>query len=66
MSLSNLKIKAAKPDPDKDYKLTDGGGLNLIISKSGSRLWRFRYRFAGGEKMLSLGVYPRFAVTDVP
>ncbi|ESQ89717.1 integrase [Asticcacaulis benevestitus DSM 16100 = ATCC BAA-896] len=58
MSLSDLTIKAAKPNSDKDYKLADGGALFLVISKSGSKLWRFRYRFMGREKMLSLGSYP--------
>ncbi len=64
MPLSDLTIKAAKPDPKKDYKLTDGGGLSLIISKSGSKLWRFRYRFVGSEKMLSLGTYPQVTLRE--
>jgi len=45
MPLSDATIKAAKPNSDKDYKLADGGALFLIISKSGSKPWRFRYRF---------------------
>ncbi len=64
MPLSDLTIKAAKPDPKKDYKLTDGSGLTLIISKSGSKLWRFRYRFVGSEKMLSLGAYPQVTLRE--
>jgi hypothetical protein len=58
MPPSDLSIKAAKPNPHKDYKLADGGALFLIISKSGSKLWRFRYRFMGTENMLSLGICP--------
>ena len=64
MPLSDITIKAAKPNPDKDYKLADGDALFLIISKSGSKLWRFRYRFMGKEKMLSLGAYPEVGLKD--
>src|SRR6266699_7307940 len=46
---------------EKPYKLSDGNGLHLLVQTSGSRLWLFRYRFAGKEKMLSFGVFP-----DVP
>jgi len=35
----------------------DGGGLQLQVTPNGSAWWRFRYRFHGVEKMLSLGVY---------
>jgi integrase len=55
--LTQLQITAAKPGP-KPYKLSDGAGLYLLIESSGSKLWRFRYRFEGKEKMLSLGAYP--------
>ncbi len=55
--LTQLAITAAK-QKDKPYKLSDGSGLYLLIESSGSKLWRFRYRFDGKEKMLSLGAYP--------
>jgi hypothetical protein len=35
----------------KDYKLTDGGGLYLLVRANGSKLWRIKYRFAGKERM---------------
>ena len=38
-------------------KLSDGKGLYLLLNKSG-KYWRFKYRFAGKEKSLSIGVYP--------
>jgi len=50
-------IKAAK-DADKPLKLFDGGGLFLLITPAGGRYWRLKYRMAGKEKLLSLGVYP--------
>ena len=42
----------------KPYKLADDGGLCLLIVPSGSKLWRWRYRFDGKEKMMALGEYP--------
>jgi integrase len=43
---------------DKPLKLSDGGGLHLLVQPGGSKLWRFRYRFGGRENMLSVGVFP--------
>lgn len=57
MALTDLQIKASKPGP-KPYKLTDEKGLFLLINPNGSKYWRLKYRFAGKEKMLALGVYP--------
>lgn len=55
--LTATEIKAAKPK-DKDYKLFDGGGLFLLVTKSGGKHWKFKYRFNGKEKKMSLGAYP--------
>jgi len=55
--LTDTAIKAAKPQ-DKPYKLSDAQGLYLSIQPSGSKWWRFKYRFLAREKLLSLGVYP--------
>lgn len=57
MKLTDSEIKAAKPR-QKPYKLSDGDGLVLLIQPNGSKWWRFRYRYNGKEKNLSLGVYP--------
>src|SRR5262245_26311150 len=58
--LTEAEIRAAKA-PEKPLKLFDGGGLYLLVNPNGSRWWRLKYRLAGREKLLSLGVYP-----DVP
>lgn len=58
MPLNDLAIRNAKPG-DKDFKLADSGGLYLLITKSGSRLWRQKYRFNGAEKVLAHGKYPQ-------
>jgi integrase len=55
--LSNATIKAARPR-DKPYKLFDDRGLFLIIVPGGGKWWRFKFRFDGKEKLLSLGTYP--------
>ena len=57
MSLSNTAIKNAKPK-DKAYKLSDEKGLYLEVSPKGGKWWRFKYRFEGKEKRISLGTYP--------
>jgi hypothetical protein len=60
MPLTDLAILKAKP-LTKPFKMSDGGGLFLLVNPTGSKWWRFKYRFSGKEKLLSLGVYP-----DVP
>jgi integrase len=58
MALSDTQIRNAKPT-DKEWKLTDGRGLYLLIKPNGSKLWRFKYRVAGGkEKKAAYGAYP--------
>jgi integrase len=61
--LLNAKIKAAKPR-DRPYKLTDERGLYLLITPSGGRWWRFKFRFDGKEQLLSLGVYPEVTLAQ--
>ena len=38
--------------------MTAGQGMYLLVSPSGSKLWRLKYRFDGKEKTLSFGAYP--------
>ena len=63
MALTDIKVKTAKPK-EKPYKLSDGGGMYLLINTNGSKYWRMKYRFAGKEKMLSIGVYPDVTLAD--
>jgi integrase len=53
----------AKPK-DKPYKLADEKGLYLFIQSSGSKLWRFDYRFGGKRKTLALGSFPDVSLSD--
>lgn len=57
MELSEFKIRKAK-SREKPYKLTDGGGLFLLVKPNGSKLWQQKYRFLGKERLLSHGQYP--------
>ncbi|MFN7186287.1 MAG: tyrosine-type recombinase/integrase [Alphaproteobacteria bacterium] len=57
MPLTQIAIKNAKA-AKKPLKLFDGGGLYLLIQPSGGKWWRYKYRFAGKEKLLALGSYP--------
>ncbi|EOX8139548.1 integrase arm-type DNA-binding domain-containing protein [Escherichia coli] len=63
MPLNDMQIRRAKPEA-KAYTLGDGQGLSLLIEPNGSKSWRFRYRFAGKPKMISLGVYPTITLAD--
>jgi integrase len=59
--LTSTKIRAAKPR-EKAYKLSDSGGLYLLVNPNKSLWWRLKYRFEGREKLLSLGVYPHVSL----
>lgn len=63
MPLTNTKILNAK-SKDKDYSITDGLGLSILISKKGGKWWRFRYRYLGKAKLMSLGTYPEVTLLD--
>lgn len=63
MPLSDLKCRKARPGK-KLHKLSDGGGLQLWVQPTGSRLWRLAYRFGGKQKLLALGTYPIVSLAD--
>ncbi|GAB4360253.1 MAG: hypothetical protein Kow0026_22400 [Oricola sp.] len=57
MPLTDTQIRSLKP-ASKPRKLSDGGGLHLLVSPQGSKLWRMAYRFGGKQKTLAFGAYP--------
>lgn len=63
MALTDIKVRTAR-STDKQYKLTDGNGMHLLVHPNGSRYWRLQYRFGGKQKMLALGVYPEVSLAD--
>ena len=63
MHLRSLGVQNAAPK-EKPYKLSDGGGLHLLVQPSGRKLWRFRYHFAGKENMLAFGSFPAVSLAS--
>lgn len=63
LPLTNTQIKSVKPK-EKDYKLFDGGGLFLLVAKTGGKRWRLKYRFNNKEKVIALGLYPSISLKD--
>ena len=60
--LTALAVARAKAK-DKPYKLSDQGGICLLITSSG-KYWRYNYRFAGKRKTLAEGVYPEISLAE--
>ncbi|MBP1297455.1 tyrosine-type recombinase/integrase [Bradyrhizobium elkanii] len=56
MPLTDASCRTARPK-DKPFKLSDGGGLHLLVATTGAKLWRYAYRFDGKQKLLALGPY---------
>jgi len=64
MALSDVKVKAASvPEGKKQVKLSDAGGLFLLVKPAG-KYWKLKYRFAGKEKTLSIGIYPAVSLKE--
>ena len=61
--LTDTKVKTLQP-AEKPYSAFDGGGLFLLITPTGGKWWRFKYRFAGKTKNLSFGTYPEISLKD--
>lgn len=63
MPLTDVAIRNIKA-AEKSIKHYDSGGLYIEITPSGGKLWRFKYRFAGKEKLLALGKYPAVSLAQ--
>ncbi len=61
--LTDTAVKKAKAKA-KAFKLYDTGGMFLLVTPTGARLWRLKFRFAGKEKLLALGQYPEVTLAD--
>jgi hypothetical protein len=61
--LTDSIIQKAKPKA-KQYRLSDGNGLSLLVYPTGGKCWRYRYSFAGKESMISLGAYPDISLEE--
>ncbi|QNM95438.1 tyrosine-type recombinase/integrase [Chitinimonas koreensis] len=63
MALTDTKLRQLKPT-DKDTKLADAGGLYLLHTKAGAKLWRLKYRLNGREGVFAIGAYPEISLAD--
>ncbi len=61
--LTAVALRQVKP-ADKPQKITDGGGLFLLVEPSGSKLWRFSYRYGGKQKTISMGAFPVIGLAE--
>lgn len=61
--LTDTQIRKAAP-ADRPYKLTDGGGLYILVTPAGNKVWRYKYRFGGKEKLLTIGRYPKYSLAS--
>ncbi len=61
--LSDMKVQKAK-SKEKSFALFDGGGLFLLVTPSGGKLWRFKYRYNSKPKLLAFGTYPEISLLD--
>ena len=65
MALNDTYLRNVKPGEDgKAFSKSDEKGLSILVQPNGGKWWRFRYRFGGKEKMLSLGTYPDVSLKD--
>ncbi|RLQ89647.1 tyrosine-type recombinase/integrase [Notoacmeibacter ruber] len=63
MPLTDTKIRNLKA-AEKPIKHSDGGGLHLLVTANGSKLWRLNYRFYGKQKTLYIGAWPAVSLAD--
>lgn len=61
--VTNVELKALKPR-EKPYKEFVGGGLHLLVTPAGSKLWRLAYRFQGKQKTMAFGAYPEVSLAE--
>ncbi len=61
--MTDIDIRRSK-STDKPYKLADSGGLHLLITAAGGKLWRWKYRLGGVEKLMAFGQYPDISLAD--
>jgi len=61
--LTDLKCRKAATK-EKPYRIADKGGLSLLITPEGGKLWRWKYRFDGKQKQMAIAKYPDISLAD--
>jgi Arm DNA-binding domain len=62
MSLTDTEIRKAKAK-GKPFRMRDGNGMYLWVTQAGGKLWRWKYRYSGKEKLMSFGKYPEVSLS---
>jgi len=62
-ALTPEAIEAAQPR-NKDYKIADGGGMYLFVTRKGSKSFRLKYYDHGQERRLVFGLYPYISLDE--
>jgi hypothetical protein len=63
LTLTDVATRNARPS-EKPYKLADGKGLYLAVMPEGGKLWRWKYRVGGREKLMAIGKYPEVSLAQ--
>jgi len=63
LKLTDTRIRSARPKAQA-FKLSDGGGMYLLVTPEGGRYWRMDYRFLGKRRTVALGVYPTVTLSN--
>lgn len=61
--LTDARIRSAN-STDRDWKLSDGGGLFLLVKPTGGNLWRWKYRLQGKESLFAIGGFPQVSLAE--
>ncbi|MFV8531440.1 tyrosine-type recombinase/integrase [Ralstonia pseudosolanacearum] len=62
-ALTDVAVRKAKP-AEKPFKLSDGGGMHLLVKPNGAKLWRYAFRLHGKEGVYAIGQYPDVSLAD--
>ena len=61
--MTDAQVRNAKPNNGKQATYFDGGGMYLLVSPSGDKGWRFKYRLHGKDRLMSFGTYPEISLS---
>jgi Arm DNA-binding domain len=61
--LTDAKLKSVQP-ADRDWKLSEVGGLFLLVKSTGGKLWRWKYRLQGKENLFAIGSFPQVSLAE--
>lgn len=61
--LNDAKVRSAKPT-DRDWKLSDGGGLFLLVKPAGGKLWWWKYRLQGKGNLFAIGSFAHVSLAE--